>query len=162
MKRILAGAAIAGLMMASGAQAATSVNNDFTVKISQLLSQCTATNSGSTTVDFGTYTAFQGTAATGSNVNLQFSCTRGFTPASVAFDTVNGTALGVGVLSGLQYTLSAGAPSAVAGTAADTTTIGTGDAVTYVVSGTMPANQAGSCGTANCTASHTRTLIVTF
>jgi hypothetical protein len=161
MKQLFAGAAIAGLMMASAAQAATT-NNDFTVKLTQLTSQCAATNSGSTTVDFGTYVAFQGTANTGTSVNLQFQCTRGFAPTSVAFDVVNGTAAGVGVLSGLQYTLSAGAPGTVAGTAASVTTIGTGDAVTYAVSGTMPANQAGSCGTATCTASHTRTLIVTF
>lgn len=147
--------------MSSTAQAGTT-NNNFNVSTS-LSSQCSATNSGSTTVDFGTYTAFQVAALPSTSVNLQFQCTRGFAPTSVAFDTVNGTAAGVGVLVGLQYTLTAGAPSTVAGTAATTSTIGTGDAVTYAVSGSMPGNQAGACATATCgPTSHVRTLIVTF
>jgi len=137
-------------------------NNDFNVSVT-LSSQCKATNSGTTTVDFGTYTAFQAGAATGTPVNLTFDCTRGFSPSSVAFDTVNGTAAGVGVLQGLQYTLTAGAPSSVAGTAASTISIGTADAKTYNVTGTMPADQAGDCATATCgPTSHVRTLIVTF
>src|ERR1051325_2671796 len=94
-------------------------------------------------------------------VTLTFDCTRGLAPVSVAFDTVNGTAAGVGVLAGLQYSLSTSAATTVAGIAASTTTSGTADAVSYSVSGSMPANQAGTCGTATCAASHTRTLIVT-
>ncbi len=160
MKRFLIGAAV-GLALASTAQAGTT-NNNFNVSTS-LSSQCSATNSGSTTVDFATYTAFQVAPQTSTSVNLQFQCTRGFAPVSTAFDTVNGTAAGVGVLVGLQYTLTAGSASIVAGTAATTATIGTGDAVTYAVSGSMPAGQAGACATATCgPTSHVRTLIVTF
>ena len=160
MKRFLVGATI-GIALASTAQAGTT-NNDFNVSTS-LTSQCSATNSGSTTVDFGTYTAFQVAPQTSTSVNLQFQCTRGFAPTSTAFDTVNGTAAGVGVLVGLQYTLTAGAASTVAGTAATTATIGTGDAVTYAVSGSMPAGQAGTCAAASCgPTTVVRTLIVTF
>jgi hypothetical protein len=155
--------AAAGLLtgLLAGAQAATTSNN-FNVSVT-LSSQCQATNSGTQTVGFGTYTAFQGSAINPAAINLTFQCTRGFPPVSVAFDVVNGTAAGVGVLQGLQYTLTAGAPSTVAGTNATTGTIGTGDAVTYAISGTMPANQAGTCATGSCgPTSHVRTLIVTF
>jgi len=141
--------------------AATAVNN-FDVSVT-LNSQCKATNSGTTTVDFGDYTAFQATAATGTPVGLTFDCTRNFSPTSVEFDTTNGTAAGVGVLQGLQYTLTAAAPTSVAGTAASTTSIGTADVKTYNITGTMPANQAGDCATGSCgPVSHQRTLIVTF
>lgn len=161
MKKILATAVAAIAVMAPAANAAT-VNNNFNVSVS-LTSQCSASNSGTTTVDFGTYSAFQVGAQASSSVNLVFNCTRGFAPTSVAFDVVNGTAAGVGVLGGLQYTLTAGAPSTVGGTAATTATIGTGDAVTYAVSGSMPANQAGTCAAASCgPTSHVRTLIVTY
>ncbi|HLX24891.1 MAG TPA: hypothetical protein VKR38_16200 [Usitatibacter sp.] len=143
------------------AQAATTSNN-FNVSVT-LTSQCAATNSGTTTVSFGTYTAFQATAATSNSVNLTFQCTRGFSPVSAAFDIVNGTAAGVGVVQGLQYTLTAGAPTTTAGTAATTATIGTGDIKTYAVSGTMPAGQAGQCAAASCgPTTQLRTLIVTF
>lgn len=162
MKKILATAVVAAISaMIPAAQAATT-NSNFDVSVT-LTSQCTATNSGTTTVDFGTYLAFQPGAQAGSPVNLTFQCTRGLAPVLVAFDIVNGTAAGVGVLQGLQYTLAAGAPGSVAGTAATTATIGTGDVVTYAVTGTMPAGQAGTCAVASCgPTSHVRTLIVTF
>jgi hypothetical protein len=141
---------------------AANVSNNFQVSVS-LSSQCKATNNATTTVDFGTYTAFQVGAQSGTPVDLTFDCTRGFSPSSVAFDTVNGTAAGVGVLQGLQYTLTAGAPTSVGGTAATTASIGTADVKTYNITGTMPANQAGTCATASCgPTAHTRTLIVTF
>lgn len=162
MRKILTGAVVAAFAaMVPAAQAATTSNN-FNVSVS-LTSVCEATNSGTQTVDFGTYTAFQVAAQPSTSVNLTFRCTRGFAPTSVAFDTVNGLATGEGVLQGLQYTLTAGAPSTVAGTAATTASIGTGDAVTYAVSGSMPASQAGTCATASCgPTSHVRTLIVTY
>src|SRR6185312_6278814 len=69
MKRILIAAAIAGAA-ALPAQSATTSNN-FNVSTS-LSSQCQATNSGSQTVDFGTYTAFQATPQAGTSVNLLF------------------------------------------------------------------------------------------
>ena len=159
--RLLA-AALAVALFAPAVEAASTVNNNFTVSVN-LSSRCVATNSGATTLDFGTYTAFQGAAQSpAAPVTLAFDCTRGLAPVSVAFDTVNGTAAGVGVLAGLQYGLSTGAAATVAGIAASTATIGTADAVSYSVTGSMPANQAGTCGTATCAASHTRTLIVTY
>ncbi|MFZ3322097.1 MAG: hypothetical protein WA190_06965 [Usitatibacter sp.] len=158
--RAAAAAAALGLLLPA-AQAATTSNN-FNVTVT-LTSQCAATNSGGTTVAFGTYTAFQAAAATGTAVNLTFQCTRGFSPVSAAFDTVNGTAAGVGVIQGLQYTLTAAAPTSAAGTAATTATIGTGDIKTYAISGTMPGLQAGTCATASCgPTTVVRTLIVTF
>jgi hypothetical protein len=102
-------------------------------------------------------------ANTGTAVNLTFQCTRGFSPVSAAFDTVNGTAAGVGVVQGLQYTLTAAAPTTTAGTAATTGTIGTGDTKTYAITSTMPGGQAGTCATASCgPTTVVRTLIVTF
>ncbi|HUL56309.1 MAG TPA: spore coat protein U domain-containing protein [Usitatibacter sp.] len=163
MKTALRAAAAAAALgwMLPAANAATTSNN-FNVSVT-LTSQCAATNSGTTTVSFGTYTAFQAAAATSTSVNLTFQCTRGFSPVSAAFDTVNGTAAGVGVVQGLQYTLTAAAPTTTAGTAATTATIGTGDIKTYAVSGTMPAGQAGQCAASSCgPTSITRTLIVTF
>jgi hypothetical protein len=162
MKKILAlGLIAAAAAMIPAAQAATTSNN-FNVSVT-LSSQCAATNSGTTTVAFGTYTAFQAAALVGTPVNLTFQCTRGFSPVSVAFDVVNGTAAGVGVLVGLQYTLTAGAPTTAAGTAATTATIGTGDVKTYAITSTMPGLQAGACATASCgPTTHVRTLIVTF
>ena len=158
MKKILAAAVLAAVVPA--VHAASPAPNNFTVQVN-LSSQCEATNDGTQTVDFGTYTAF-GAAANAPAVGLTFRCTRGFAPVSVAFDTVdaNSTAAGVGVLAGLQYTLTAAAAVVSAGTAASSATIGTGDTRTYNVSGTMPALQAGTG--AGGAASHTRQLILTY
>ncbi len=164
MNKLLATLLASTVLLAAAVPAvnAATTNNNFQVSVS-LSSQCKATNNATTTVDFGTYTAFQVGAATGTPVNLTFDCTRGFSPSSVAFDVVNGTAAGVGVLQGLQYTLTAGAPTSVGGTAATTASIGTADVKTYNITGTMPALQAGACATASCgPTAHTRTLIVTF
>ncbi len=164
MKKLLISAAMAAMFgsMASPVMAQTASNN-FNVSVS-LTSQCRQTNTGTQTVDFGTYTAFQaGAQASVASANLTFECTRGFTPTSTAFDVVNGTAAGLGVVQGLQYALSTAAPTTGAGTAATTATIGTGDTKTYVVSGSMPALQAGDCALASCgPTTQLRTLIVTF
>jgi len=155
---------IAGALALASAIPATAgtVSNGFTVSVN-LSSRCIATNASAPTLDFGTYTAFQAAAATPATpVTMTFDCTRGLAPVSVAFDTTNGTAAGVGVLVGLQYGLTASSAVTTAGTAASTTTIGTADAVSYSISGSMPANQAGTCGAATCAGSHTRTLIVTY
>lgn len=148
--------------MISVAAAATTAN-DFNVTVT-LTSQCQATNSATQTVAFGTYTAFQTTALNAPAVNLTYRCTRGYAPTSVAFDTVdpNSTTAGVGVIQGLQYSLST-VPSTTAGTAATSASIGTGDIRTYAVSGSMPADQAGACATASCgPTTQLRTLTVTF
>ena len=166
MKKLLISVAMASMFgaMVSPVMAATASNN-FNVSVS-LTSQCRQTNTGTQTVDFGTYTAFQaGAQASVGSASLTFECTRGFSPTSSAFDAVlpDSTAAGVGVVQGLQYALTAAAPTTVAGTAATSVIIGTGDTKTYVVSGSMPADQAGACALASCgPTTQLRTLIVTF
>ena len=169
MKKFLASAIAAVTVLAAvvpAAHAAT-VNSAFDVSVS-LSAICTATNSGTTTVAFGTYTAFQTLDKT-ATADLTFSCTRGLTAPAFSFDTVNGTAIGGGVLAGLNYSLAATNQPTASGTAASSAPgiIGTADARTVRVTGTMVGGQAGSCaGTATtCAAapvSHTRTLTVTY
>ena len=165
MKNLLLSAAIAAsLGMIPSAQAATTTNN-FNVSVT-LSSQCQVTNNATQTVDFGTYTAFQAAPkASVTSASLQFRCTRGFAPVSTAFDAIpaNSTTAGVGVLVGLQYALTAAPVVTTPGTAATAVTIGSGDALTYTVSGSMPADQAGACATASCGPTiQVRQLIVTF
>ena len=143
---------------------AANTANNFDVTVT-LTSQCKVTNNATQTVGFGTYVAFQAAAQSqsGTGAALAFRCTRGFAPTSTAFDTVNGTDAGVGVLQGLQYTLSNTPVANAPGTAASVTTIGTGDVREYTITGSMPADQAGSCATASCgLTTHVRSLIVTF
>ncbi|MCY0858724.1 hypothetical protein [Cupriavidus sp. D39] len=112
------------------------------------------TGSDNLTLDFGTYTAF-GAAKDATSINVDFECTRGFaaTP-SVSFDTgtdktstSGASASGVGVVSGLQYSIGAAAGVQTAGSAATTASIGTPDTYRYVVSGTIAAAQAGTTST---------------
>lgn len=142
---------------------AASIDNQFKVSVS-LSSQCKAVSSGTKTLDFGTYTAFQADPITSAGITIQFECTRGFAPSSVDFDVVNGTAIGGGVLAGLNYDLEASAAVVTAGTSATSAaaSIGTADIRTYTVTGTIAADQAGAGTTATAPASHTRTLIVTY
>lgn len=143
-------------------QAATTTNN-FNITVT-LTSQCLVTNNATQTVAFGTYVAFQGGAQTASTATLNFRCTRGYSPISTAFDVApDSTAAGVGVIQGLQYTLTNTPVLSVAGTPASSTTIGTGDIRGYTVTGSMPADQAGACATASCgPTTQVRSLIVTF
>ena len=159
MKKLLSIVAAAAFSFLVPTAQAQTASNDFNVTVN-LSSQCRASNSGTQTVDFGTYTAFQAGNQGSTTANLVFECTRGFAPTTVAFDTVNGTAAGVGVLAGLQYTLTTAAAVVTAGTPATTGTIGSGDARQYAVSGTMPAGQAGTAPSG--AASHVRTLILTY
>ena len=169
MKKLLISAALAATFGAATAQAAV-VNSNFNVQVA-LAARCTATNSGATTVDFGTYTAFVGPSVAAPTTTLTFDCTRGLAAPTTAFDVVNGSATGYGVLAGLNYQVTAAAPTqTAAGTAATATAGGVGTAATWsvVVTGAMAGGQAGDCtgGTATActpaTASHVRTLIVTY
>src|SRR5688572_17702340 len=81
---------------------AADISNDFTVQV-VLSSQCRAMDTGTKTLDFGTYTAFQATQQDATPIDIEFECTRGLVPTTVAFDIVNGTAIGGGVLGGLNY-----------------------------------------------------------
>ena len=143
--------------------AATTTNN-FNVTVT-LTSQCQVTNNATQAVAFGTYTAFQtGVQPAGSTITLNFRCTRGYSPVSTAFDVApDATAAGVGVIQGLQYTLTNTPVTSAPGTAASSTTIGTGDIRGYIIDGSIPGNQAGACAAATCgPTTQVRALIVTF
>jgi len=172
MKKILFSAIavvslMAALIPASARAAATS--SSFNVSVT-LAAQCQATNSGSQTVDFGTYTAF-GAAKTAA-VSLTFNCTRGLATPTFTFDTANGNVNGDGVLAGLNYSLSTTTtPTTVTtGTAATAGSPGTAAVRTVTISGTMATSQAGQCSTASSVAaacdssavSHVRTLLVAY
>lgn len=161
LRAVAAAAAIAAIAPAAPAQTLLNAAN-VDVKVT-LASKCRWATSAPTglTVDFGTYTAFQSGAATGSTTDMTVECTRGFgTSPTVTWDTAGGTAAGIGVIAGLQYTLSVTGGTPSAGTAATTSTIGTGDQIVYTLGGSMPALQAGT-GTGGA-ATATRTLTLTF
>jgi spore coat protein U-like protein len=170
MNKLFISAVAAAALLASTAPVAlaATVTSDFTVSV-QLAGQCQALNTGTQTVDFGTYTAF-GAAKTASGV-LTFNCTRGLAIPTFSFDAVNGSSAGYGVLAGLNYGLSA-TDTRTAGSAATAVAGGVGSATlhTVTISGTMAAGQAGECLAANSTAascesaptSHVRTLTVTY
>ena len=73
------------------------------------------------------------------------TCTNSL-PYTMALDAT------AGVLSGLQYTLALSTPSSV----------GTGLEQSHSITATVVAGQAGTCTTANCTASAIRTLTITY
>jgi spore coat protein U-like protein len=153
----LAGLIIAGLLPARFH--AQTAENDFTVQVT-LAGVCEASNANAQTVNFGVYTAYQAAAQNSNEIELQFRCTRGLMPVSVAFDSGTGR----GVLQGLNYALTASSvPVTQAGDSATADSIGSADTVSYRVSGTMPANQAGSCPDTTCgPAAHVRTLVLTY
>jgi spore coat protein U-like protein len=159
IRPVLAGFAM--LTISLPASQAADISNTFAVTVS-LTSQCRAKDSGTKTLAFGTYTAFQTGAQSATGINIEFECTRGFAPTSVAFDTTNGTAIGGGVLAGLNYDIDFAAAVVTAGTAATSAaaSIGTADLRSYAITGTMPANQAGATATGE--QSHNRMLIVTY
>lgn len=90
------------------------------------------------------YTSKQGSAANAST-NFGVRCTN-TTPYTMALDATSGTLLG------LNYTLALSQSSAS----------GTGVTQTYSINGTIAAGQAGTCSTATCSGSQTRTLTVTY
>lgn len=90
------------------------------------------------------YTSFQQSASSAST-SYAVRCTSGL-PYTMSLDATRGTLLG------LTYNLSLG-------TSAST---GTGVAQDHVINGTLPANQVGTCATATCSATQTRTLTITY
>lgn len=139
---------------------AADISNAFQVTVT-LSSQCRAVDTGTKTLAFGTYTAFRATALDATPIDIEFECTRGLVPTTVAFDTTNGTAIGGGVVAGLNYDLAFAAAVVTDGDDATSAAndIGTADLRSYEITGSMPADQAGEVGA---TASHTRTLIVSY
>jgi hypothetical protein len=171
MKKFLTSALGAAILAAVPAVQATTVTSNFDVSVS-LTAICTANNSGATTLAFGEYIAF-GAEKTGS-VDLNFTCTRGLAAPTFSFDSTDAAraatgTVAYGVLSGLNYSLSAANQANATGTAASATSggVGSADVRTVRVSGVMAAGQAGTCAGADAaacaaTASHTRTLTVTY
>jgi spore coat protein U-like protein len=105
------------------------------------------------TVNFGTYTAFQGSANL-ANTTFSTTCTN-LTPYTLSLDAASGA------VSGLNYSLLLNTTSS-GGTHPLGPIPGTGSAQTYYINGTMPANQAGSCAGASCVGTNVHTLTVTY
>lgn len=91
------------------------------------------------------YTSFQVAAA---NASATYGVRTTALPYTMSLDATSGTLLG------LSYTLSI-APSSSSGT-------GTGATQTYTINGTMAGGQGGTCATAACSASQTRTLTLSW
>jgi spore coat protein U-like protein len=91
-----------------------------------------------------TYTSFQGSAAA-ANTLFGVRCTSAL-PYTMALDATSGTLLG------LNYTLALSSPSGT----------GSGLTQTYNINGSIAAGQAGTCATAVCNGSQTRTLTLTW
>ena len=161
MKKLLISAATAAALAVPAAALAATASSNFNVTAT-LTSVCSATNSGSPTIAFGTYTAFG--AAIGPitvSPGVTFQCTRGLPTPTAAFDTTApGTTTG-GVINGLQYTLTAPVGSkTTTGTAATAASIGSADVYTYTFDGTIPAGQAGD--PTQTPGPVTRTLTITY
>jgi len=143
-KSLLLAAAVAASVAAPSVAIAATAPSNFNVTAA-LTSVCTATNSGTPTIAFGTYTAF-GAAIGPITVAplVGFQCTRGLPAPAAAFDTVApGTTTG-GVINGLQYTLTAPTGSkTTTGTAATAASTGSADVWSYSFVGNIPAGQAG-------------------
>ena len=92
-----------------------------------------------------TYSSFQGFAAAASTT-YGVRCTT-LLPSTMALDATSGTLLG------LNYTL---------GISPSTSGTGTGATQTYTINGSIAAGQAGTCATASCNASQTRTLTLSW
>jgi spore coat protein U-like protein len=90
------------------------------------------------------YTSFQ-VAAASASTNFGVNCTTGI-PYTMALDATSGT------LVGLNYTV------ALSQSASN----GTGVAQTFSINGSIAAGQSGTCATASCSASATRTLTITY
>lgn len=169
MKKILAlGAIVSSLaLMAPSSQAAVG-SNTFDVTAS-LTSACTV-GAFSGALAFGTVTAFVA-PSNPSAITSSVSCTRNLTGVTAVFDTSAGVAgssaaaaspTGDGLLSnGLRYTITGALGTAAAGTAATNASIGTADIYTFTVNGAMVA-QAGTCATASCAGTQTRTVTPNF
>lgn len=113
----------------------------FSVSVITIASCTLATPPGN--INFA-YTSFQVSAATAST-SFGVNCTTGV-PYTMSLDATSGTLLG------LPYTLSLSQTSAT----------GTGAAQTYSINGSITGGLSGTCATATCSASATRTLTITY
>jgi len=130
---------IVSLTLNNGATAVSTTTFPVTVTVN---ANCAiSTPPGAVTLN---YTSFQNTPATGSTT-FAATCTNAL-PYTLSLDATSGTLLG------LTYTLSVPAG----------TYTGTGLPQSYVINGAIAAGQAGTCATATCTGTATRTLTITY
>lgn len=147
VNKLLATVAVTAALAAApfSAHAATATSN-FNVTVS-LTASCSIT-SGPTDVAF-TYQSFQGTDATSTGGAFGVRCTNTL-PYTMSLDSTTGTVIGLNY----SLTLPTG-PFA-----------GTGAIQNYTVSGTMVADQSGTCATSPdvsaCSGSQQRTLTITY
>ncbi len=146
MKKLALVAALGLAAIGLSAQAATATGT-FDVTIN-LTSACEITSSP--TAAF-TYTSFQATAATFSS-SFNIRCTNTLPITSITLDSTSVT----DAATNLAYTLALGAAPAA----------GTGASQTVNITGSMAANQSGTCATATCTngssGNKQRTLTITY
>ena len=163
-------------VLAMGAQAASVPAVSFTVTaattpgcVAGATLDSSDNSTTSPTVAFGAYSAFAAgplTSPITTGFSVSINCTRSVTSPvpTAAFDTANGLVGGQGIVAGLNYNLSA-TPAALfpkPGYEPSATTglhNGTADNYKFIVSGSIPAGQAGSAtasGTSN------RTLTISF
>lgn len=152
MKRLIAASLVAAAFASGHAQAGNTTSNfDVTVN---LTSGCSI--GAITALDF-TYTAYQPGAqpATGGGFNV--SCTNGLSYNFGLVSGAGGAAPGAASINpttlGLNYTLNipAGGPF-----------VGTGANQAYTLTGSMGANQGGTCAGASCSTTVQHTLVVNF
>jgi spore coat protein U-like protein len=166
-KTILVLAGVASMLASVPAAQANTVGGPFIVTVT-LDSKCTMAAIGN--LAFGAYTAFQGGVQTATNTTATLTCTRGLGGVTAGFDNnvLNGAtgaaaatnAAGAGVLAGLQYDILATPGTPTAGAVASATSVGSADTLPFVISGTMPAAQAGATPVG--AATQTRTLTITY
>jgi hypothetical protein len=152
MKKIALIAAAAFAALSMSAQAATETGN-FNVNIT-LTSKCLLTTSAATTDINFAYESFQTGAQPSTGGAFTLQCTNGLTPTSFSLDATNVT----DAQTNLQYTLTLPAP-----------VMANGLVQNYTITGSMAANQSGTCATGPATpctngtsANKQRTLTITY
>ena len=148
---------------APAAQSATLGPTNFDVNV-DLSASCQLVAGPAPVLNFGVYTAFVGAATPAPTTSIGVECTRSLAAPTYSFDG----ATGYGVIAGLNYNVTA-ADAVVAGTAATAVLggVGTADAYTVTLTGSMAGGQAGDCATGNAAAcagvqTQVRTLTITY
>lgn len=150
MKKLVLVTALLGLGALSLPSQATTATGNFDVTIS-LTSACKITTSAATTAAFS-YTSLQ-TSASPSSSSFQVLCTKSLPITSIQLD---GSGTYTDQATDLSYTLTLGT----------FTTPATGAVQNVSITGSMPANQVGTCGAATCdngaSTNKQRTLTITY
>lgn len=99
------------------------------------------------------YRAFQATAASDSTQGVNVSCSKG-TQVSLSLDKANGVISPIGLSYGLAFGASSQTTSGTSGSNAAP--------LSFPLTLTIPAGQAGTCSAAVCSGSDTRTITITY